>query len=602
MLLLVFVILAMTPKAEPFSISIRCDERTEYIEAWRDANGNLFIFLPGYVQMQDMTFHLNTDTEVSINGKPVQENMDGGDFICDVPYDMQYTVFGTKQRTQLTFVQSGGVATMFLSTETGSMEYIHETKGNEESGMARLYEEDGKLDCSVEDLTVKGRGNATWTDSEKKAYTVTVAQQTDLLGMGEASKWVLLSNAADHSHIRNKLVYDFAAEIGLPYSPDTRWVDLYLNGEYAGLYLLSEKIEVHPERVDMASDQSFLVSVELPDRLETQGLPYVKTTGGQALRIHYPDNVDQATQSKLAAQWQSIENAILSEDGMDPVSGQYFWEMADLRSWTLNYLIDEMFGNLDCFKASRYFYMGQDGKIYAGPVWDYDKSLGNDTVQYWSITNPRVQIAYRYAYDPQSAHFWAERLYEQSWFRESIKITFETEMLVAAETLIDAKIEEYANQIRSAALMDRVRWLSTAEGSFDEAVDQVAAYLEEHTQYLQEIWVEEKRYCQVSVLKIGCDQFYTVPKGDCLEEELPDIKKLGGKTFAGWYYCDTNEPFDITQPITEDIQIYAKWEDSAVQKVKQLVNVFPLGVLAVIGLVFVAVDWRKNKKSGSALK
>ena len=273
-----------------------------------------------------------------------------------------------------------------------------------------------------------------------------------------------------------------------------------------------------------------------------------------------------------------------------------------MRSWTLNYLIDEIFGNLDCFKASRYFYMGQDGTIYAGPVWDYDKSLGNDTDQYWSVTNPRVQIAHRYAYDPQSAHFWAERLYEQSWFRDAVKATFETEMLASVENVIETKIEEYANQIRHAALMDKIRWLAAEEDRFDEAVDQVVAYLEEHTQYMQEILLEEKDYCQVSVLKIGCDQFYTVPKGDCLEEELPDIKKLGGKAFAGWYYCDTNEPFDITQPITEDIQIYAKWEDSAVQKVKQLVNVFPLGVLAVIGLVFVAVDWRRNKKSGSALK
>jgi hypothetical protein len=599
--LLFFAVLLLTPKPVPFSITLRGPEGAERIEPWKDEKGNLYIFLPGYAQLQDVTFLLDTDTKITLNDEPLQENMSCSHLDCNINYNLEYRVFGMKKNTQLTFLRSGGVATMFLSTATGSMEYIHERKENEESGTVRLYEHDGALNCKSDKLTLKGRGNATWTAAEKKAYTVTLSQEADLLGMGKAQKWLLLANAADHSHLRNKLVYDYAVQLGLDYTPDTQWVDLYLNGEYAGLYLLSEKNEVHPERIDIGSGESYLLSDELRERLEAQGLPFVSTDGGQALRIHYPQNINLETQTMLNEKWQSIENAILSENGIDPVSGQHFWDMADQRSWVLQYLIDEVSGNMDGFKASRYFYFSNDGKIYAGPVWDYDKALGNDTDIYWSIANPRVQILNRYSYDSQSPHYWAEGLYEQPWFREQIQVVFEKEILETIELLTNEKISEYADLIRSAAQMDRVRWLSEEEGSFDEAVLEVSTYLKEHTQFLKEIWVEQKHFCQISVLKSGRSLFFTVPTGGCLEE-LPNISDWSTKKFAGWYYCETDEPFDITRPITEDIQIYVKWEDGIRPRVKQLVNLFPLGILAVIGLGVVAVDWRRRKKSGSVVE
>lgn len=590
-------------RGEMFQISINCESRTEKIRPWRDDEGRYYIFLPGYVQQKDVFFDLNTDTKIMLNGETLSENMSCEDFVCDVAYDMEYVVLGIRQKTQLTFVRSGGVATMFLATKSGTMEYIHEKKENEESGVVRLYTVDGTLNCEVDELTLKGRGNASWANYEKKPYTIHLAQEANLLEMGKAQKWILLANAADHSHLRNKMVYDFASEIGLPYSPDCQWVDLYLNGEYAGLYLLSEKNEVHPERVNISTDQGLLVSLERTERLELQGIPYVATDDGQALRIQYPDHLSVATQSMLDAQWQSIENAIYSADGIDLVTGKHFRDLADVDSWAKNYLIDELFGNMDGFILSRYFYydpmVGE--KVYAGPVWDYDLAVGNGTDAIWSITDPRVQVLNRYAYDPHSELVWAQRLYAHSWFRERVEALFKTEMMPKVFGLADTRILEYADQIRPAAQMDRIRWLSEDNGNFDEAVLEVTTYLKEHTQFLKEIWVEQKNFCQISVLNTGRSVFFTVPAGGTLKE-LPNIEDWSTKRLAGWYYCDTDEPFDITRPITEDIQIYTKWEESIVQKAKQLVNMFPLGILAVIGLGMVAVDWRRRKKSGSVVE
>ena len=115
---------------------------------------------------------------------------------------------------------------------------------------------------------IRGRGNATWL-WEKKPYSLTLSKSADLLGMGAAKEWILLTNAPDPTHLRNKIAYDLAAEVGLLYSPESNWVDLYLNGEYTGLYLLTERNEIHPQRIP-AGNGTFLVSMELESRLKSE--------------------------------------------------------------------------------------------------------------------------------------------------------------------------------------------------------------------------------------------------------------------------------------------------------------------------------------------
>ncbi len=167
--------------------------------------------------------------------------------------------------------------------------------------------------------------------------------------------------------------------------PDSRWVDLYLNGEYAGLYQLSERNEVHSERVDIGQENSFLVSLELESRLEAQNYPYVLTRENQALRVHYPENPTKTELTRIESCLQSVENAILSEDGIDPETGKHWTELIDLDSWVRKYLIEEVFGNGNAGAISQYFYLDgteESGKLYAGPGWDYDVTMGSSAAWY----------------------------------------------------------------------------------------------------------------------------------------------------------------------------------------------------------------------------
>lgn len=581
----------------PFSVQITADGHTEIIYLMENAEGECCVFLPSYAHMENVQIKKTTDIQLVLNGVPIYDGMSCADYLGGT-YDIEYTSFGKKQKRQITFMQSDGGATLFLDTKSGSMDFIHENKQNTESCSMHLYTDSGVKVCISDSATIHGRGNASWNKYDKKPYTITFAQEKDLLGMGKAKKWILLANSADHSHIRNKLVYDYAAQLGLLYSPQCEWVDLYINGKYAGLYLLSEKNEVHSERINIASEESFLVSIEPIERMEVQNIPYVQTDSLVTFRIHYPTNPSQNTMRRIKERLQSVENAILSESGVDLVSGKHFSQLTSIDSWVQSYLIDEVMGNLDGFAASRYFYFDSTGdqKIYAGPVWDYDLALGNDTDIYWSVTNPDVQILQRYAYDPQSDFVWTQELYERSWFQEKLIAAFEEEILPDVNRLLDEQIPEYANQIRSAAEMDRVRWLSAEDGSFDQSVMQVSDYLREHADFLKSIWIDNEQYCQVSVLEVGCDQFCSVPYGGRLTE-LPIIEDRETSNFIGWYYADTDESFDINKPITEDIEIYAKWEDKSSLKVKTVLKLAPLAVIAGLGLMLLVVDIRRGKRN-----
>ena len=362
-------------------------------------------------------------------------------------HTLTYTEWGKERFKQLVFLTSANVPAMYIDTQSGSMDYIHEKKGNEEAGTIRVYAADGEISYTGDLESIKGRGNATWTQHEKKPYSICLAVEENLLGLGKAQKWILLANAADHSNIRNKLVYDFAAQTGLPYSPNSQWVDLCLNGEYAGLYLLSEKNEIHEQRVDITPDNSYLVSIEPKKRLDEQVIPYVETSL-HALRVHNPERANEETLAAIMAQLQTIENAMMSHDGIDPLSGEHFQDIADMNSWIKNYLVDEAFGNLDAFMASRYFYLDALGskKVSAGPVWDYDLALGNDTDISWSVSNPNVQVVHRYAHEYSKTHSWAHELYEKPWFKEGLVAEFEN-MLPEFNYVLNTKIKEYSDYI-----------------------------------------------------------------------------------------------------------------------------------------------------------
>lgn len=562
----------------PLSASVTTDGRTEEISLWQNAEGNFCLFLPGYAEPEQTVFRVKSGAEVSLDQKPLEDGSSCGSFQTDTPYVLRYSGKDGSGQATLTIVRSGNVPTMHIEVQSGNMDYIHAVKGNEESGRIRIYRTDGSAAYSGNLKTISGRGNFTWTQ-DKKPYSLELTAEADLLGMGQAKEWILFSNPADPSHLRNKLVFDYAQAAGLSYSPDSQWVDLYLNGEYAGLYLLSERNEIHPQRVDLEENNSFLVSMELDWRLEDQGYPFIRTNNGTALRIHH----SSVTEGDLLARWISAENAILADDGIDSVTGKAWTELIDVDSWVKKYLIEEIFGSVDACALSQYFYGdGEDGKIYAGPVWDYDMAMGNSEA--WQLSQPEAFFGNRAILRAWQTEPWFAALYEKTEFYSQVTEQYKTVFQPLLAEFLNEKLAAYASQIQPAAFMNQHRWPGQDASAETESIRD---YMTRRMEFLSKVWLEGERYCTLLVdtndgSNTAC---YAVRPGEYAPElvsyeYIPDA--------VGWYHRDTEQPFDITQPIYEDTDIYLKYTDEAEEEKQQtsrlrsVLSTVPLTVLLVL--------------------
>ena len=520
----------------PFSVTIA---GTETIDCWRK-DGCYYVFLPGYADGSQAKLVTNPLFPVSIDGQKVGKDTVCADFPLGQRLPIVYSKWGKAHEAQVLFCQSGNLPTLYIDTASGSMDYIHKEKGNAESGKLRLYRDDGTLDCDAQISAINGRGNATWAP-EKKPYSLELTQKTDLLGMGKAKKWILLANYYDDSNISNKLSFDFAAAVGCAYTPECQWVDLYLNGNYAGLYLLSERNEVDPQRVDIEENGSFLLSMEYEERWNGKNYPALFSMHGNLLRIHRAGmSADLAWEI-----WQSAEDAIFSEDRVDPRTGKEWEALIDTESWAQQYLLWEVFAEYDAGAISKFFYYDpQTEKIFAGPVWDMDNILNQEKMHPPNI----LQSQRKYIWNRERESMFY-RLWQIDSFRETVKRLYREEYRPRLLELAETGMQAYLAQSLPAARLNCIRWKT---GDPAERTTCMERYLKERIAFLDEYLGHEEDYCVLAVLREPQWRSFAVKRGKTADF-LPSEN-------ITWLDYETGEPFDITDPVTEDRVIRGIWD------------------------------------------
>lgn len=581
------------PEAEtveiPLSVSISSEAGTETIFCWQQEAGKYYVFLPSYAAGSQMRFRTDGSREIYIEGSPVEDNMLLSGFQMNTPYDIQISGDAFPSGT-IEFVCSANVPTMYLDTHSGNMDYIHAEKGNAEPGRFRLYSPQGILEHSGTLQSINGRGNTTWYRS-KKSYSITLSAQADLAQLGAAHNWVLLSNSFDASHLRNKAVYDFAERIGLPYSPDSTWVDLYLNGEYTGLYLLSERNEIHPERVDVPQSGSVLVSMDMEERMVEQERPYILLDADTSLRLHSGEKVTD----ELTAVFRNLDNAIQAENGIDPATGKHYSELLDTDSWERKFLLEEVFGNVDSSSISQYFFVdGNDdsGKVYAGPVWDYDFALGSSAT--WQTETVAAFFSARPYIWSETDTPWFYGLWQKDNFRQAVISRYEREFRPQLLQLLESDLEQYAGSISQASRMNQLRWNTKAP---EEETQKIRNYLQARIDFLDDLWLEGEAYYTVTANRtdtstVAC---YVVRPG----EQIPQLPMESGETDAiGWYDYDTGEPFDNSEPIDRNRRIYIKREEPPQRGASSLtIHYLPVAGLLLILLTACLLDSSRRKRT-----
>lgn len=577
---------AVEPEDVSLLFSVRTGQNAEIIRCWENMEGEYVVFLPSYAD-QDQVFIIPGNARISIGDVLVTSGTSCRGFAMDKAYPFAYTADGRTLESTITFVKSENIPSLYIDVSSGNMEYIHMDKNHEESGTLRLYDPEGNSCYTGTVAALKGRGNTSWS-AEKKPYNLTLSQDADLLGMGAAQRWVLLAEGFNPLNIRNKIVYDFAQEAGLLYSPDSEWVELYLNGEYAGLYLLTERNEVHEERVDIAQKGSFLISMENQLNMDNQKIPYVALDSTQVLRIRYASMSDQ----EIAAIWTSLENALKSEDGVDSETGKHWMDLIDLDSWVRKYLIEEVFANPDGGAVSQYFYLdGADPekKIHAGPVWDYDYALGGE--DFW-LRNYDAFFVMAREYTNDGMYLpWFYELYQKEEFYHRLTEIYETEFLPQLEMLMNTYNDRYCTRITDAAETDGVRWGYSEEEILAD-ISFIGNFLENRILFLSDLWIKGTQYYTVWV-DTGryLSGHFAVKNGDVLPA-LPTAEDLGG---LGWYRVDSDVPVDVSQPVVEDMQIYMKIPETNLP----VIHLMPLLAVIVILSGAAGVSIYRDKKNRS---
>ena len=219
-------------------------------------------------------------------------------------------------------------------------------------------------------LKIRGRGNSTWRDYEKKSYYFKLNRKADLLGTGKSRKWVLLANWMDRTLLRNDVAFEAARRTSLEWTPSGTFVELYLNGEHQGNYWLGEKINVEGSKFTA----DYLFSLDTSDSSEWDysiscGYRPNSRKTGLPVEVKYPDRDDFE-----AAQWSSLlsdSKKLLESIGKACYTSDYA-SVIDVDSFCDWILVHELCYNLEPNHPKSCFFHVRDGKMYAGPVWDFD--------------------------------------------------------------------------------------------------------------------------------------------------------------------------------------------------------------------------------------
>ncbi len=233
----------------------------------------------------------------------------------------------------------------------------------------KMDDPDGSITTGI--IKMHGHGNTSWQE-DKKSYNIKFKKNTDLLGMGAAKSWILLANAGDYSLLRNEVFLDLARDMNLPYTSELREINLFINGEYRGVYSLAERVEIGRERV-RTEDGDYLFRIGI-DPYKYSFLaytnPFAKGEGNYKKLYGELRNTTDSIKIHRSAKYLTEAMSELYDSNSD-------LSIFDMESLAKYYWLQEFSKTTDPTGRSVYLiWSASDQKMYVGPAWDYDRTAG----------------------------------------------------------------------------------------------------------------------------------------------------------------------------------------------------------------------------------
>lgn len=398
-----------------------------------------------------------------------------------------------------TFYFANNLPSIYVTTGVAFSQIIGDARVRDKEAKMFITDKNGVnhyYDKSDTTSEIKVRGNTT-DDYHKQPFQIKLNKKHDLFGMGEAKTWILLANYLDQSNIRNSVMYKIGELLGIN-TCSFQSIDLYINGEYYGMYLLCEKVQIHSQRVNIFDlekenellnpnnygltrrkttgtliDETIITEyqfvrgmtnpadisggylIELDNNYYKDEKCYFKTSNGNAYVIKSPEYASQEQVEYIARVFGDMEEAIYSPTGKNS-KGIHYSQYADVESLAYAYILQELGRNWDSGSSSMYFYKdrdvnGQFTKVVKGPLWDCDNTLGNMLKN--NANNPQ-------GYWARGRKLW-EGLTQHEYFNYVVAKEFaRVYPEIIHLTKQDGFIAQQVQEIGTSIAMERARWNS----------------------------------------------------------------------------------------------------------------------------------------------
>lgn len=345
----------------------------------------------------------------------------------------------------------------------------------------RIVDENGVEDLNVA-TSVRGRGNTTWT-FPKKPYAIKLDSKSEVLGMPKHKRWVLLANWIDRTLLRNDIALEMARRI-MEWAPRGKFVELYLNGEHQGNYYLCEQIKVDKNRVNIDELDE---KTDFADETQITGgyiLEYDKYGPNDEINYfysqvqNYPVTIKEPDEEVITS-WEHhgylylqgyINNLeqLFEEDKNALARWDEIDALIDVTSYIDWWLVHELVCNAEAnHPKSSYMFKKRDGKLCAGPAWDFDYGT------FMQNRNSLILLSSLYY----------KYLFKYPEFKLAVKERWTEVKDVLAD--IDNYISEQADLIRASNEVNISKWPITQtvnrdeNMTFDEAVESMRAALKD---------------------------------------------------------------------------------------------------------------------------
>lgn len=224
-------------------------------------------------------------------------------------------------------------------------------------------------------ISVRGRGSSSFASMPKYSLKLKFDDKVPLLGMPEDTEWALISNSADKTLLKNFVSLKLYSWLGGKYTPRTQFVEIFLNRQYLGVYLLSENIKANRNRVDIPrNNSSFLIEKTSAEGIKSTDV-IIKTQKGHLFCVKSPKHPDEETLSRLLGHLNDWETAL---DGKSIFREDSLRKWIDVEDYLRFYWIQEFSKNVDANFNRSIFITWQEGQAMRyGPVWDFDQAYGN---------------------------------------------------------------------------------------------------------------------------------------------------------------------------------------------------------------------------------